>query len=584
MHHGFHSAALGVALAGALAACGGTTPPPATSPAVPPQAISPAPAPATGTVPPAPGIPPAATVSGRITSQRDNTPIARARVVLSATGIAESRVAITGPDGAFRFDRLPSATYAIAVTCTGFAPAAYGERRLAPPLSLAVSEGQAVTGVDIALEPAGVIAGQVLDEDERPFAGATVEALVSRTAEGRTGFVSVALTQSDDRGNFRLIGIPAGQYYVSAFDPAFANAGDETGALRYTPTYYPGVPFAEEATRVTVAAGVEPEQRIVFRLQIVRPARVAGVLRTQDGRQLTSGAVVMAQVRGEGLSTVPTQDVVILPDGSFAFGNVPPGQYQIRARGDVEADGVTRFATFRIRVEGRDVDNIDLVLIPGARIHGRIVVEGTPRAKPPAWAGVRVRAPFFDGRSFGDTLDGQVQPDASYGIHGVMAGRHALDIEGLPYPWVVKAVTWQGRDITDTGIEANNLEEYTDIRIVITDVATELTGAVRDSRGAPVPDAIVLIIPSASEFWTRMSRRFAVVRSDAGGRYRVRGLPAGEYRAVASLEIDEGDAYLPDLLKALAPAGTPISLAERAALTVNLPLTPIRPAEHPAAR
>ena len=114
----------------------------------------------------------------------------------------------------------------------------------------------------------------------------------------------------------------------------------------------------------------------------------------------------MAPIRGEWLNAVPTQDVVILPDGSFAFRNVPPGTYQIRARGQVEPKAQSLFATYKVLVDGRDISNVELTLQPGASVAGHLKVEAGRPAKPPDFAGLRVRAPFADGSSFGDTVTG----------------------------------------------------------------------------------------------------------------------------------------------------------------------------------
>ena len=110
-----------------------------------------------------------------------------------------------------------------------------------------------------------------------------------------------------------------------------------------------------------------------------------------------------------------------------------------------------------------------------------------------------------------------------------MAGAHILAVEGLPYPWVVKSVTYRGQDITDAGLDISGRQQrFDEVRVVITDVASEVSGIVRDAAGAAVPDATVLIVPLSETFWTRTGRRLGVLRTDAGGRYRVRGLPAGE--------------------------------------------------------
>jgi len=514
---------------------------------------------------------PTGSLAGTVVASDDRTPLARARVVLTSPALTEPRVTLTGADGTYQFQHLPAAAYSLSATRTGYAAQEYGERRFAPAMVVPLGGGQRLTGIDFALAPAGVIAGRVLDEDDRPFAGATIDALVSRAENGRPTLVSAATAQSDDRGEFRLTGLPAGQYYVSAFDPAFDGVGDETGPLRYTPTYYPGVSVVEQASRVGVTPGADPP-RITFKLKIIRPSRVSGLMAAEGRRQLINGAVIMTPIRGESMNVAPTQDVMILPDGSFAFRNVPPGSYQIRARGQVESEGASLFATYKVLVEGRDIVNVQLVLLPGASVAGQLAAEAV-RSPKPGLAGLRVRAPFADGSSFGDAVTGDVRADGSFSITGLMAGSHVLTVERLPFPWVLKSVTYRGQDITDTGLDIDGRQQKFDVRVTITDVASEVSGVVRDAAGAAVPDATVVILPLSELFWTRTSRRLGVLRTDAGGRYRMRGLPVGEYRALASLEMDESEAYRPGLLRAIRTAGVPLSLAPLEERILDLPLT-----------
>ena len=572
------AAALAVAVS-----CGGSLPPPATQPTAAGRSAPPAPDP-TGIDVPAP--PPQATagLAGIVVHAEDRRPLARARVTVTSPALPEPRVIVTGPDGRYEFRNLPAGPYSVTVSRTGFAPQQFGERRSTVPATVPVAAGQRMTGIDVALLPAGVITGQILDEDKQPFAGARVDALVSRRENEQTTLVSMSSAESDDRGLFRLTGLPAGEYYVSAFDPAFANVGDETGALTYTATYYPGTLYTEQATRVTVVPGVEPTLSIVFSLQIVRPARVSGLISTLDRRQLISGAVIMSPVHGEGLTAVLTRDVVILPDGTFAFRNVPPGRYQIRARGEVEPGGTALFATFAIAVDGRDISGLTLTLSPGASVEGSLSVEAVSSPRPLSFAGIRVRAPFADGRSFGDSITGDIGHDGTYRIRGLMAGAHLITVEGLEYPWVLKSVTYRGQDITDVSFDVESRQAMRDVRVTITDATTDVSGVVKDGGGREASGAVVLLIPSSQQHWTRMSRRFGLSRTDAGGRYRIRGLPAGEYRAVATHDLDESEATQRDLLQGLVGRGVPISLKDRERRTVDLLLVSLAVARRTASR
>lgn len=582
---GGRASALVVAVACAvMSAHGAGLPAPVTHPPVqPPRPTGPVPAGATSRTNLATG-----SLAGAIVSSTDRAPLARARVILTSQVLTEPRVTIAGASGGYRFDRLPAGSYSLTASASGYAPQEYGARRAAPAAAVPLNDGQAITGIDIALQPAGVIAGQIRDEDGRPFVGATVEALVSRFTDGQATLVSMSTAQTDDRGQFRLTGLPAGEYYVSALDPAFANVGDATGPLRYTPTYYPGVVFAEDATHVAVTVGVEPPP-INFALKIIRPARVTGLLYTEDRRQLVSASLIMSPTPGEGLTFVPSHDVMnvmdvmdvmdvmIMGDGTFIFRNTPPGRYQIRARGEVEPGGTALFATFKVVIEGQDITDVNMLLIPGASVSGSVLVEAVRTPRPAAWPGAQVRAPLGDGSPFGDAPTGDVRPDGSYSIRGIKAGAHVIRVEGLPFPWLLKSVTHRGQDITDLGLEAESRQRFEDVRVTLTDVASEVSGTVMDTKGSPVADAMVVILPLSQQFWSRTSRRFGLLRTDAGGRYRLRGLPAGEYRAIASIELDETDAYRRERLQTFSEAGVPLSLKPLEQRRLDLPLTSLAP-------
>lgn len=520
-----------------------------------------------------------ASLSGTVIDAGDRTPLSRARVVLTSPAIREPRVTISAPNGTFQFERLPPGTYTIAVTRRGYAEPLAARQ----PNVVTLTEGQKLSETAIGLVPAGVIAGQVLDEDDQPMPGVLVDALAVRVERGRSALESRADARTDDRGEFRLIGLAAGQYYVAALDPAFANVGDDSGALRYTPTYFPGVLSSDEATSIAVtpAGG---SQKAVFRLRIVPPARVTGTIHTEDRRQLLSGAVVMNALRRDELPPVSSRDVKILPDGSFMFRNVPPGRYEIRARGDVEEQGTALFGTFKVEVLGREISNLDIVLRPGATIEGTLVVEAARTPGLASFAGLRVRAPLRDGSSFGDALTGDVRSDGSFRIRGVMTGAHAITVEGLPYPWTIKSIVSRGQEMADAGFEAGAAQRVGDVRVTITDVASEVTGSVRDASGSPAAGALVLVVPMSEQFWAVTSRRIALVRADEGGRYRVRGLPAGDYRLAASSDLDESEAHLRAVWRGVAESGLPVAIEGANASTLDLSLTPAATLRRPPAR
>ena len=518
--------------------------------------------------PATPAQAPAATaqISGIIKNANDDVPIARARVSAIADGLPEPRVTLSGADGKYSLSDLPAGSYTVSVTRTGYAPQSYAKGRSITPTPIAVTGTEHVANLDFALVPGGFIAGRILDEDGSPFAGALVDALVTRSDNGTDTLFSVSSSQTDDRGEFRLFGLAPGQYYVSAADPAFRAVSTPKGVLHYSPTYFPGVPFPDQARAVVVNDTVAPP-KVEFKLQLVPPARVSGRLVAADGRQLFSAAIVMRPVEGRGAPIAPPEDPQLLPDGRFSFSRVAPGHYQIRARGQTDAASAALFAVFTIQILGTDVESIQMTLNPGGMLDGRLIVDSPRGTKPPPLPSLRVRAPFTDGNSFGDALTGTIQLDGSFALRGLMKGAHQLVLDGLPPPWVVKSVLFHGTDITDQAFDVTEREQFRDVRVTITDAGSELTGVVQNARDLPVANTGVLVFPRVALFWLRTNRRMRI---------------AYEMNRLLEMPDPSNPLGRRDRLTAWEPLATPFALpSDTARATVKLPI--VAPPAGPAA-
>jgi len=298
-------------------------------------------------------------------------------------------------------------------------------------------------------------------------------------------------------------------------------------------------------------------------------AQIRGRLLTTDHQPLASGTLVMTPEDSDGSAS--SINGAMMPDGSFVFSNVPPGSYLIRALAQVKESDASLFALFRVTVRDRDVDGVEMLLRPGATISGRIIFD--PGSVVRDLTGVRVRAPFNDGGSFGDAQTGEPRRDGTFTVQGVMAGAHLLVVEGLPAPWLVKNVMYRGQDITDTGLEADSGQRLAGIGITLTNRATEVSGTVRDGDGRVAPEARVLFVPVPAGLWPLASRRYARATTDTGGHYSVRGLPPGAYKVMAALELGDRDVYRRDILRAVRDQGVAMTLETEHARVVDLSVT-----------
>ena len=164
------------------------------------------------------------------------------------------------------------------------------------------------------------------------------------------------------------------------------------------------------------------------------------------------------EVRGLGFASFGGGPAAnIAADGSFTIPNVPPGEYTISAsRREGDPLGPPEVAIATIFVDGSDIDNLSLVGSAGGTVSGRVIVEGdTPPKMSTVLVSVRELlrnqpSPVVLGLQRTNRAPG-VKEDGTFVAEGVF-GRARFQVT-LPDGWMLKAVTHEGRDISDAPIE-----------------------------------------------------------------------------------------------------------------------------------
>ena len=129
---------------------------------------------------------------------------------------------------------------------------------------------------------------------------------------------------TDDRGEFRIFGVPPADYMLVAM---FSEQGDRsTDRLRYVPSYYPGTASAADAQRVQVKLGGELSGLSIALLR-KRTATVSGVVRSTTPSPFTFVDVrrTDGQDSGSPFDTVDQR-------GAFTITGLLPGSYVINAQ------------------------------------------------------------------------------------------------------------------------------------------------------------------------------------------------------------------------------------------------------------
>jgi hypothetical protein len=330
-------------------------------------------------------IPASAGVSGTITGS-GGQPVSGARVFLEP-GLAGALAHVqAGADGSFRFDAVPSGLIGIFAIADG-----YGF----DGLSRKVPVGDSVTGLTIALRPAGEIAGRVVDMKGDPVSGARITRVgimgtppvgipVAKLAE--FGFED---TVTDEEGRFVVSNLPQGATLtLKVAHSQFAQAG------------VPDVAVGDRNVRVQLSPGVS----------------VRGTVVSRDGNTPVANAGIII-----GSASPPHDTAITKTDFSGEFSiRLNPGYYLYQAAGmELRSPGWEK-----LTVSGREPSQRVTLRVAGTTmISGEVrdAVTGDPIA------GARLRL-----AAFGSPADVVITgPSGTYEFTGV-EGENQIRLEVVP--------------------------------------------------------------------------------------------------------------------------------------------------------
>jgi hypothetical protein len=523
------------------------------------------------------------------------------------------KIVATDNEGRFEFKDLPAGAFSINASKSGFVTVNYGQKRpFEPGKPIEIADGQALDNADITMPRGSVIAGRIMDEFGDPIADTQVSAMRSMWVNGKRRLqVTGRTATTNDLGQYRIYGLPPGEYFVSAtlrggqemmvMEMAVAAVrtapslgGSPDGPTSgYAPTYYPGTPNGHEAQKLSLAVGQEV-QNADFGLVPVRLVKVSGSVIRSDGSP-AEGVMVSTTPRNinDGVFMVlGATSARTDKNGNFTLTGVAPGDYTLNARmtqvitssgeGGTRTFMMTRtvgpegagessqeFGSVPLTVSAEDLSNVIIVTTKGATATGRVVYEGGSK---PTVNTLRISAssadqdnPLMLGGSSSVTADG------TFEING-LAGPRLFRAMNIPAGWVLKAVTLNGTDITDTGVDIRSGDPISGLEVVLTSKATEVNGGVK-AGNEPATDYTVVIFSDDPEKWrVPMTRHIASARPNQQGRFQVKHLPAGSYYAVALEYIAQGDWNDPDVLDRLKSKATRFSLDEGDVKTLELRL------------
>jgi hypothetical protein len=467
-------------------------------------------------------------VEGKAINSLNGEAVGKATVILRARdqGHGLSYADETDASGHFSIDDVEPGEYAVVADRRGFSQQSTGATG-APPPSVKVEAGQSIKDVTIRLTPLGVIAGRVLDADGDPVAGANVAALRSVYSDGKKELRNVDQVQTGDKGDFRLFGLGAGTFYLSAtYTRQSFNGPPESVS-----TFYPNAGDQGHAAPIQLRTGAQLEG---FDIRLQSTGVYSVRFEFPEGRppEGCCGAyLVSEQGIQQGRSvTFSMNDVV--------FVGVPPGSYEaVFNLNDVDK---RRYAIQHVEVVNADVDGGPLTFLPAVEVTGSVRVEGGAFN---SFEKLRIIVQSPRPTQVG-TGGWEVKPDGSFLLKDEIPGVYEVVVARTPGVYL-KSVRMGDKQLTDRRIDLTSKPEP--LVVVLGADVGEVEGAVENAAGDPVARARVNVIAYGDSANRRDLNRFGF--TDEKGEFKIKDVPPGDYKVFAWEDVPVGAPQDPQFRK-----------------------------------
>jgi hypothetical protein len=475
-----------------------------------------------------------AALEGTVRNLATGDPITDVRVTLTpeSAPAPTNRTATTDAEGRFLIEGIPPGRYAVGATLTLF----FRPRQNAGPSAVTVTEGERLRGIQLFLSPTSVIAGRVVDERRDSLRSVRVEALRREFRDGGRVWVQAAQTTTDDRGEYRLFNLQPGTYYIRATQ------------TNVTPLYYPGVADSQIAVPVSLAAG---QESAAIDIEMRTTVEYSVHLKLAD---VPAGSTTNFSVRrrnGE-LNDQQAARPESLPDNTYRL-KLPSGSFdllvQVATPAGVQPRVMTHAGVIPIDVGNADRDLGAVSLRRTVPVTGRIVVpEPLPSSIAPERLALTLRAQDLP-TTMTFTVRGSnaFNPDGSFTLTNVAAGRYQVQLTGLPPDTYLVAAREGTRDVLDTGYIVSGDQQPLELSVGGPSFVGTVDGAVVNALGQPVAAASVVLVPSGER--RNNSAAFRTTTTDQLGNFLIRSVLPGDYRILAWEELEPGVYMDPEFLK-----------------------------------
>lgn len=466
---------------------------------------------------------------------------------------------------------------AVSSVKVGTVPAAPGEMAEEHPMNRQIR---------VKLFPTGTLSGRVHDAKGRPIVGARVRAMTVGYVRRQSYLTEARSTQTDDRGEYRMYSLPAGEYYVALDDPRLNPSLPVGSNMVATTLYYPGTTDIASARRFGLDGGKEIGGIDFLGAAFPQGVTIAGTVFNSNTSNRTVSIHLMPA--GAGLSERPRTFSTATRTGNsdefpFQIHGVPRGRYDLYAsfldRTDSSWNPKLYMGVMPIEVGEQDISGIGIVTGAGVEVRGRVVTRG-PQPTEMRIITVTGGVPGIQLESlapklpFDPTLfSGWSDEDRdAFTIANVMPGRYAISHISHLFDNYVSDILQDGRSVYEAGVISVS-DKPVNIEVIVQRNGGTIYGEIDIPRKMHVSGAYVALVPDSPRRENLVLYKLTFITSDERA-FDFGGIAPGRYKVFAFEDSTTRDQEKnPEFLAAYEPYGISVTVAEGIVLEqVRVPL------------
>lgn len=527
------------------------------------------------------------TITGQVMSEDGPLPFVSI-TVLPVSNAARGRggntvrTVTTDAEGKFKVDGLRAAAWNVIPSAPGYIVETTNDEtaqqfyRINESATIRMSKG-------------GVITGRILSAGGDPLIAVPVSVQMVRDVQGRpaSGGTNAGFFQTDDRGVYRIYGLSPGTYVVSAGRTGGGGPGGPGGGRLSpydgdVPTYFPSA-TRDTAVEVSVSSGGETGG-IDIQYRGGKGRAISGKITGALTDTASPGRVAFGPGGGPGgggisvtlthaaTGTVFNRTFVMSRSGTptYALYGVPDGEYEVTAERDTPGGNDAVSVPRRVVVTGRDVNGIDLTLMPLASVAAKLQIETDPSNCEPK------RKTTFEEQLFvlqpeetpGHTArpnlrralldNGLVSPDrtGAMNFRNLNVGRYHLIPKLLADNWYIRSITMPGApvksaakapakptvttttmDVGRNGLNLKSGDKIAGLTVKVSEGAAAIKGSVKADEPLP-PLLRVYVVPAEKERADDVLR-YAEAAVATDGSFSIGHLAPGKYWLLTRSEFED---------------------------------------------